>query len=212
MPRRQTKKPAKQGPPLSRVVLVDADVFFAPRLRDIFMYLHMQEVIRLHWTKEIEAEWTRNVVKAHGADSQDIQDCLLGMRDAAPGWEVLGYKRYESQFSGVEAKDQHVAAAAYKLALDERSGQAVALVTKNVSDFPANAFTGTTVLRYILSGYLTELYKESPNEVLLVFEACRGKLKNPTLDKPAYIEVLRRHGCKDLAAAVEKQWGLLPKV
>ena len=65
MPRRQTKGPAKQALPLPRVVLVDADVFFAPRLRDIFMYLHMQEVIRVHWTKEIEEEWARNVVKAH---------------------------------------------------------------------------------------------------------------------------------------------------
>ena len=110
------------------------------------------------------------------------------------------------------ARERSRHAAAYKLALDEESGQAVALVTKNASDFPANAFTGTPVLPYVLSGYLTELYKESPNEVLLVFEACRGKLKNPTPDKPAYIEVLRRHGCKDLAAAVEKQWGLLPKV
>ena len=133
------------------------------------------------------------------------------MRGAAPGWEVLGYKRYESHFSAVDAKDQHVAAAAYKLALDEGRGQAVALVTRNVSDFPENAFTDTGVTRFSLSGYLTGLYRESPDEVLLVYEACRAKLKNPTLDKPAYIEVLRHLGCKDLAAAVEKLWELLPK-
>ena len=60
-------------------------------------------------------------------------------------------------------------------------------------------------------GYLTKLYRESRHEVLRVFEICRAKLKNPELDKPAYIEVLRSHGCDVLAAAVETQWQIIPK-
>ena len=44
---------------LSRIVLVDANVFFAPRMRDLFMHLHEAEVIYVHWTKAIEEEWAR---------------------------------------------------------------------------------------------------------------------------------------------------------
>jgi len=72
---------------LPRIVLVDANVFFAPRLRDQVMHLHAAELINLHWTKDIEAEWTRNVVAKQGADPADIQACLRGMRAAVDGWE-----------------------------------------------------------------------------------------------------------------------------
>ena len=36
---------------LPRIVLLDADVFFAPRMRDLFMHLREQELIHLHWTR-----------------------------------------------------------------------------------------------------------------------------------------------------------------
>lgn len=80
---------------LPRVVLIDANVFFAPRLRDLVMHLHEAELINVHWTKEIEGEWTRNVVAKHGANPNDIHDCLKGMRDAAEGWEVAGYAKHQ---------------------------------------------------------------------------------------------------------------------
>lgn len=41
-----------------------------------------------------------------------------------------------------------MAAAADKLSLDDWPGQPVALVTKNVSDFPQSAFQDTSVVRY----------------------------------------------------------------
>lgn len=128
-----------------RVALIDANVFFAPRMRDLVMHLHAEELINVHWTREIESEWTRNVVVKQEADAEGIQACLTGMRDAVPGWEVTGYSKHVGKFEAVDAKDRHVAAAAYKLSLDDWPGQAVALVTKNVKDFPAKAFAGTEV-------------------------------------------------------------------
>lgn len=65
--RRQTPHAGAAEPP--RVALIDANVFFAPRVRDLVMHLHAQELINAHWTKEIEAEWTRNVIAEHPAPS-----------------------------------------------------------------------------------------------------------------------------------------------
>ena len=163
--------------------MVDANVFFAPRLRDLFMHLHEAEIINVHWTKAIEAEWTRNVVAKQGADRADIQTCLQGMRDAAEGWEVAGYEKYVGQFDAVDEKDRHVAAAAYNLSLEEWPGRPVALVTRNIKDFPLSAFEGSHVTRFSMSEYLDALYAELPEEVLTVIEGCRKKLKAPKVSK-----------------------------
>jgi hypothetical protein len=204
-----TKRRALEGseaavPP--RVVLIDANVFFAPRMRDLVMHLHADELINVHWTREIESEWTRNVVEKQAADAQGIQACLEGMRDAVPGWEVTGYSKHVDKFEAVDAKDRHVAAAAYKLSLDDWPGQAVALVTKNVKDFPAKAFAGTEVTRFPLGAYIDDLHSAEPEHVVRVAETCRKKLKSPPLDKEGYVAVLMKHGCAGLANALASAW------
>jgi hypothetical protein len=126
-------------------------------------------------TITIESEWTRNVVAKQGADAETIQACLEGMRDAVPGWEVTGYSKHVDKFEAVDAKDRHVAAAAYKLSLDDWPGQAVALVTKNVKDFPAKAFGETEVTRFSLGAYVDALHAAEPERVARVAEICRKK-------------------------------------
>lgn len=204
---------ASDASTLPRIVLVDANVFFGPRMRDLVMHLHAEELINVHWTKEIEAEWTRNVVAKQGADAEDIQACLRGMRDAVDGWEVTGYNKHKAKFEPVDPKDHHVAAAAYKLSLDDWPGQDVALVTKNVKDFPQRAFAGTHVTRYSLSGYIDALYAAEPGRVAKVAEGCRRKLKSPPLTRERYVAVLMTHACAGLAKGLSELWSVeCPKV
>lgn len=194
--------------PVPRIVLVDANVLFAPRLRDLFMYLHAAELIYVHWTKDIEQEWARNVVENQGADPESIDKCLRGMRDAVPGWEVAGYQKHKKLFPTVDAKDTHVAAAAYKLSLSEWPGRPVALVTKNVTDFPEEAFAETQVTRFNMATYIDALYAEEPEQVLRVVNDCRAKLKNPKYTPQMYVEALVKHGCTQLAQAAADTWGV----
>lgn len=205
---KRRKEPDSEAAQLPRVVLIDANVFFAPRMRDLVMHLHAAELINVHWTKEIEAEWTRNVVVKQNADEQGIQTCLRGMRDAADGWEVTGYERHIAKFEAVDAKDRHVAAAAYKLSLDDWPGQPVALVTKNLKDFPAHAFADTHVMPFSLGGFADALYAAEPERVAKVAEGCRKKLRAPSLDKERYVAVLMTHGCAGLARGLAHMWGV----
>lgn len=193
---------------MPRIVLVDANVFFAPRMRDLFMHLHEAEVLHVHWTREIEAEWTRNVIAKQNADRQDILDCLEGMRAAVEGWEVAGYAKHIGRFEPVDAKDRHVAAAAYKLSLDDWPGRPVALVTRNVKDFPQHAFKDTQVVRYAMSAYLDGLHAEAPDIVAKVAEGCRRKLKAPKLTREEYVAVLMKNGCHGLAQALATRWAV----
>jgi len=202
------KAAGRRGSDLPRIVLVDANVFFAPRMRDLFMHLHEAEVVNVHWTREIELEWTRNVVVKQGADRQAIQDCLAGMRAAAEGWEVFGYEKHVDRFEAVDSKDRHVAAAAYKLSLDDWPGQAVALVTRNVRDFPPSAFKDTKVVRYAMPAYLDALHAEVPDTVVKVADGCRKKLRAPKLTREEYVAVLMKNGCSGLAQALADRWSV----
>ena len=175
-------------------------------MRDLFIHLREQELIHLHWTRLIENEWVRNVVAKQGANRKGIDDCLRGMREAVEDWEVDGFERYEVDFEAVDEKDRHVAAAAFKLSKEEWLGRPVALVTKNVRDFPQHAFKATQVTRYSMSGYLDLLYKEAPEIVLKVVERSRKKLKTPPQSQTEYVAVLVKNGCVGLAAALARLW------
>ena len=200
------RRPQREAAALPRIVLADANVFFAPRMRDVFMHLRERGLIHLHWTTVIEAEWTRNVVAKQGADPRDIAQCLHGMRDAAPDWEVRGYTKHAARFEAVDAKDRHVAAAAYKLSLDDWPGQPVGLVTNNLTDFPQDAFAGTQVATYSPAVYLEGLHREEATAVAAILERCRAKLKAPPLTRAEYVAVLVKHGCSGIATAMARKW------
>jgi PIN domain len=196
-------------PSVPRVALIDANVFFSPRMRDLVMQLRELEVIRIHWTKAIEVEWARNVIEKQAADPKLIEACLVGMREATDGdWEVAGYEKYERDFEAVDRKDRHVAAAAYKLSLDDWPGQKVALVTRNIKDFPQKAFNATEVTRYSLALYLERLCAEEPDLVPAAIELCRKKLRKPSYSKADYVAMLLKNGCQSLAETIAALWNV----
>lgn len=205
MPRRKKTSQTEVALP-PRVVLVDANIFFAPRLRDLLMYLHAAEIVNIHWTRKIEAEWSKNVVAKQDADPIATQACLRGMRAAVDDWEVSGYQKYESRFPKVDAKDRHVAAAAYKLSLDVWSGQAVTLLTQNLKDFPAQDFKSTAVVVYSAGAYLDALFLADPKGVEGVVATCQSKLKKPRKSRADYVEILLAHGCVEIANHMARLW------
>lgn len=172
------------------------------------MHLHAAELINVHWTRRIEEEWTRNAAAGPTVDVEAIHACLRGMRDAVDGWEVTGHERYEPRFESVDEKDRHVAAAAFKLSLEDWPGQKVALVTRNIKDFPAEAFGSTKVSPYSPGRYIDGLYAEEPKQVIKVAEGCRRKLKRPPLDKEQYVAVLMVHRCVELAGGLAALWSV----
>jgi hypothetical protein len=188
------------------IVLADANVFFGPRLRDILMYLHEQEIIYLFWTTAIENEWVRNVIQKQGADTEKIAVCTAGMRNAIPGWEVKNYKKHEVRFSAVDGKDRHVAAAAFRLSLNFGPRQRVALITNNFTHFPQSAFVGTNVTCYPVDQYLTRLQMAAPPKVMNVLEFSRAKLLSPKLSQTQYVAVLVKNRCQGLAEAAAAAW------
>jgi len=192
-----------EGSLLPRVVLVDANVLFAPRLCDLFVHLHIDGVIRIHWSAAINDEWTRNAAAKTRGDPAGIQRRLQGMIGAVPDWEVSHYDRFIDAFAGVDAGDRHVSAAA--LALQEREGHEVVLVTENLKHFPLTEMSRRGVQPMSSSEYLHRLFDEDGVAVLRVAEACRTKLRAPPRTREDYVAVLMTLGC-DLAYDLSKAW------
>lgn len=193
---------------LPRVVLVDANVFFSPRLRDLFMTLHAHELVVLRWMRKIEEEWTRNVVRKHAAAVDALRACVMGMHKAVPQWEVVHSEGQEWAFHDVSPNDRHVAAAAYHLATRQIPHEAVALVTSNLRDFASSLLGKSGVQVMSPAAYLDALFDQQPERVLLVAEACRLKLKQPPLALIQYASVLHNIGCTRLPMAMLKVAGL----
>ncbi len=190
------------------IVLMDANVLFSPRLRDLFMHLHAAEALLLHWTKDIEAEWSRNFMAKHVANPRAIQDCLQGMRAAVPGWEVAGYRKHIARFDVVDPKDRHVAAAAFKVSADVWPGQDVTLVTLNLKDFPSQAFAQSQVTCTGPDEFLMAVFQASPKLFVKTAEECRKKLKAPPLTRREYVGVIGMSGCPSIADALADRWKL----
>jgi hypothetical protein len=150
----------------------------------------------------------RNVVSKQNADSKDIEECLAGMREAAPDWRVAGYEKYMARFEAVDAKDRHVAAAAYKLTLEEWPGQDVVRVTSNLKDFPEKAFEDTLVSVISPGAYVDCLYAALPERVIRGAEGCRKKLRNPPVSAEQYVAMLMKHRCVKLAQALAVKWNV----
>lgn len=187
---------------IPRIALIDANVFFSPRLGDLFVYMHVEEVIRIHWTDEIAEEWTRNAIATSKKDPSGVKRRLEGMMKAVPDWQVANFIDFLPLVEETDSKDRHVAAAALKLAADE--GDDVVLVTDNLQDFPIASLARHQVTPISSSDYLRRLYLEEPLAVVQIAEACRTKLQAPARTRLEYVALLMRLGCSlahDLAQA-----------
>ncbi len=187
-------------PSVPRVALIDANVFFSPRMRDLVMQLREHEVIRVHWTKAIEVEWTRNVIEKQAADSKLIEACLAGMRGATDGdWEVAGYEKYEKGFRCCRPQGSTCGCSRLQIVPRRLAGSAGCtrheehqrLSSKGIQHHGGDA---------LLLGALSRAsVREEPDLVSAAIELCRKKLRKPSYSKDDYLAMLLKNGCQSLA-------------
>jgi len=121
-------------------VIYDANVLYPAPLRDLLMWVTLQDVVLARWTDDIHEEWMRSVLRerydltrvqlerTRDLMNQSVRDCLVtDYHDLIPGLTLP------------DADDRHVLAAAI------RAGANV-IVTYNLKDFPA-ARLSLTVLK-----------------------------------------------------------------
>lgn len=111
-------------------VLLDANVLYPAPVRDILLHLADAGSFLPKWTKEIQDEWTMNLL----ANRKDLKKSALdktvaAMNKAFPDANISGYGFLKTQLILPDADDRHVLAAAIK-------GKVSHIATANIKDFP----------------------------------------------------------------------------
>ncbi|MTI27391.1 PIN domain-containing protein [Fulvivirga kasyanovii] len=169
-------------------VVLDACVLYPAPVRDILLSMAAEGLFKPKWTKEIQDEWVRNLLKRRDDLKEEVLfKTVRAMNLAFPDAAVENYEDLIEGLRLPDKDDRHVVAAAIKCNAD-------LIVTNNLKDFP-----GTIVEKY-------DLEIQSPDELVsnliqlnkklscVAFNKMVNRLKNPPKTKREVAQSLRNCG------------------
>jgi len=183
----------------ARVVL-DANVLYSARLRDLWMELGLSGLVALGWTDRIEREWMEAAARARPGIEGHLRRTAALMRAIMPDALITGFEALEPGLTLPDADDRHVLAAAVAC-------RAEALVTFNLDDFPAAVLARCGMRVRSPDAILIELADKDMAGLLAAVRTVRARLKAPPVSASDYASGLARAGCPRVAALLAGRLG-----
>lgn len=200
-------------PGVPPVVFLDANILIPEYLRSIFLELSEAKLLQANWSEGVLDEMRRNLIDPNGRfklDADRVDRMLKLMRSHFPQALVHGSERWIPRFVGrTDTKDEHVAAAALKRSKAGYGGEAVVLVTSNISDLPQPAFAGTQVVVARPGQLLTEMINTEPG-VPAVLDKMLKRFTKPKTTRVDLLNIMMNADCVEFAEALAAAWGLQP--
>ncbi len=167
--------------------VLDANVLYSARLRDLWLQIGAAGVARIFWTDTIEAEWTGAL--AH--NRPDLQDFVSRtadlIRERFPEAYVPRDALPPLALTLPDAEDVHVVRAAL--------AAGGAIVTYNTADFPTDAVAPLGVEILTPDEALAGLAEIDEEGLLAAAAAIRARLKAPPIDAETYAAGFEKAGC-----------------
>jgi predicted nucleic acid-binding protein len=175
------------------VVILDANVLFPFRKRDVLLRFSHAGLFRARWSGEILDEWTRNLLglKPHLEDSIRAQQ--RAMQDHFQEALVTGYEPLVAALDLPDPYDRHVLAAAIQCGAQH-------IVTDNLADFPAERLEPYDIEAIDADEFLSRTFDLYPAEAMAVLRDLRAIYKNPPYSAPEFVLDLTAKGLPKLAA------------
>lgn len=177
-------------------VLLDANVLYPAALRSLFIDLGVLGVIEIHWTDQIQDEWTRNLL-AHRSDLDETK--LRRTRDlmnrALDGANITGHEPLIQHLELPDPDDRHVLAAAI-------NGQVEVVVTQNLRDFPATILAKYSIRAIHPDELLCTLLQTHTSQLAQALEAQQARYRNPPVTATELRNMLRQQGVPLFAQAL----------
>jgi hypothetical protein len=183
------------------VVVLDACVLYPAAQRDFFMWLAAGGVIRAHWTNEIHDEWMRNVERDYGITRSVLERVRKLMDRAAGDALIRHYRQHEHLFTKTDAKDRHVAAAAFA-ARKRSKADIVTIITWNLRDFDRRELAKVGVAAETPDAFLCRLFAKSPDEVIAALVRMQNNLRKPSKTVRECTDTLAMQGLKNFAELI----------
>ena len=180
-----------------RVALLDANVLFPFRKRDILLRFHDAGLFRARWTERILDEWTLNLLERKPHLERSVRSQRLAMGEHFPEALVTGYEPLIATLELPDADDRHVLAAAIRCG-------AQYIVTDNLADFPAQVLARFNIEAIDADGFLSRTFDLYPSEALGVLRTLRKAYNNPPFTPSEFVRDMTAKGLPRLAAQTEK--------
>jgi hypothetical protein len=147
------------------VVLADANILFSRTLRDYFLYAADEGAIEIHWSRQIQAEMSRNLREKLGLSNDSTSRLEQLMNDYIEYALVEVDPDYLDVVEAVQmdAGDRHVLAAAL-------SADADILLTDNTKHFPTGWMAEHGIELLTAGQLLTRLAEVFPDKMRAAHE------------------------------------------
>jgi predicted nucleic acid-binding protein len=169
-----------------QTVILDANILFPAPLRDFFMHLAILGAMQARWTKQIENEWTRNLIaKRPDLDPTRVYRTAAQMNAAIPDALVTDFESLESNLVLPDPNDRHVLAAAIKAGAD-------VIITKNLRDFPQHIVGAFEIQVLHPDVFVHQLLNLEPEIVIKAIQTMQAGLKNPPQTMLEVLDTLKQ--------------------
>ena len=174
-------------------VVLDANVLYPFRKRDILLRFAHAGFFRACWTDRIEGEWTSRLLaqKPHLAASVEAQ--LAAMREHFPEALVTGYEPLIEALTLPDPDDRHVLAAAIRCGAQQ-------IITENLADFPDDALAPFSIEASSCDDFLLRTFELYPAQAVEVLSRLRQSYRNPPFTASEFIFDLTARGMPKLAS------------
>ena len=175
------------------VVILDANVLYPFRTRDVLFSFAQAGLFRARFTDEILDEWTRNLIKNKPQLEDSVRQQETAIRDVFGECLVTGYVPLIPGLNLPDENDRHVLAAAIKCS-------AQIIVTENHKDFPAETLEEYGVEKLGADDFLANTYDLFPKSGARVLKQVRQRYDNPPFTRSEFLMDLIKSGMPKLAA------------
>lgn len=141
-------------------IFVDTNVLFPFSIMDLMLALSEDAIHEVIWTETLLAEWERVIVREYHRSPESAASITAAIREFFSEGQIAeaDYSPNVDAMPGYDADDRrHMAAAVV--------GQASAIVTWNLADFPTEPLAALGIRVTDPDQYLCELLGELPQEV-----------------------------------------------
>ncbi len=179
------------------VVILDANVLFPFRVRDILLTFAHEGLFRARFTEEIMTEWTDNLLQLKPWLEDSIKSQVNKIRQTFDECFVTGHMPLIDGLEMRDKDDRHVLAAAIRCS-------AQVIVTENKRDFPASLLEEYDIEVLGADEMLVNTYELLPVDAARALGKVRGRYKNPPMDVSEFLLDLTRAGLPKVAAIARR--------
>lgn len=163
------------------------------RTRDILLQFSHDGLYRARWSREILAEWRRNLLALRPELEPSIDRQVELMDIGFPESVVEGFERLIPALDLPDPDDRHVLAAAIKCGAQH-------IVTENLRDFPEEVLAEFDIEPVTADEFLTRTFDLYTLESFTVLNGIRSRYANPAYTPAEFVLDLTAKGLPKLAA------------